>query len=91
MKIEIESHDHNGRTYFEFVLQDGPGNRERVRGYATDLIVAFTKVIEWHERIEREYRDAQSLPPLEATYNEAEADDPALETYLNSETNRVRV
>lgn len=79
MKIEIESHDHEGRTYFEFVLQDGPGDRERVRGYATDLIVAFTKVIEWHERIEREYRDAQGLLPVEATYNEAEADDSALE------------
>jgi len=79
MKIEVESHDHEGQIYFEFVLQDGPGNRERVRGYATDLIVAFTKVIEWHERIEREYRDAHGLLPLEATYNKAEADDPALE------------
>jgi hypothetical protein len=79
MKIEIESHDHEGRTYFEFVLQDGPGDRERVQGYATDLIVAFTKVIEWHERIEREYRDAQGLLPVVATYNEAEADDSALE------------
>jgi hypothetical protein len=78
MKIEIESHDHEGRTFFEFVLQDGPGDRERVRGYATDLIVAFTKVIEWHERIEREYRDAQGLLPVGATYNDAEADDSAL-------------
>ena len=62
MKIEMRSQRQNGGEYFEFTLTDGPQEEEKVRGYATDLIVAFTKIIEWRERISREYEDPGSLP-----------------------------
>ena len=56
MKLEISSftNDH-GKEFFKYELLDGPNNEERVQGYATDLIVAFTKVLEWRERIARDF------------------------------------
>jgi hypothetical protein len=76
MKIEIKSQNFEGRQYFEFILQDGPGDRERVKGYATDLIIAFTKVIEWHERIEREYQVEKGIPLGQEGYDKDEAETP---------------
>jgi hypothetical protein len=76
MKIEIKSQNFEGRQYFEFILQDGPGDRERVKGYATDLIIAFTKVIEWHERIEREYQVEKGIPSEWMSYDVFEAETP---------------
>lgn len=56
MKLEINNHfDLVGREYFEYTLYDGPDGIEKVHGYATDLIVVFTKVLEWRERIARDY------------------------------------
>jgi len=78
MKIEVKSQTFEGRNYFEFILQDGPGDRERVKGYATDLIVAFTKIIEWHERIEREYKVEEGIPLDQEGYDGIEAEAPHL-------------
>ena len=56
MKIEIESkHTQDGSEYYEWSLFDGPDGIDHARGYATDLIVAFSKLIEWRERIAADY------------------------------------
>lgn len=56
MKLEITSFTNNyGKEFFQYKLMDGPNNEEKVQGYATDLIVAFTKVLEWRERISRDF------------------------------------
>lgn len=56
MKIEIVNRFYeNGKEVFEYSLHDGPDGIEHVHGYATDLITAFTKVLEWRERIARDY------------------------------------
>jgi hypothetical protein len=44
-----------GQEFYEWFLYDGPEGVEEVRGYATDLITAFSKVLEWHERIGADY------------------------------------
>jgi hypothetical protein len=62
MKLEVQDHEHEGKVYFEFHLNDGPNETEKVRGYASDLITVFTKVIEWRERIQREYGEQGGLP-----------------------------
>ena len=46
-----------GQEYYDWSLSDGPDGIEEVRGYAVDLITAFSKVLEWHERIDRDYAD----------------------------------
>ena len=69
MKIEIHSEEHNGKEYYEFTLLEGPKNSERVHGYSTDLITAFTKVIEWRERILRDY---VGLPDESSGYTESD-------------------
>jgi hypothetical protein len=51
----IDRHAANGTPFFEWSLNDGPDGIEEVRGYATDLITAFSKLIEWRERIAAEY------------------------------------
>jgi hypothetical protein len=78
MKIEIKSQIFEGREYLEFLLHDGPQEREKIRGYATDLIVAFTKIIEWHERIESEYGSGEGIPPVPEGYSKIEAEPPPL-------------
>ena len=56
MKIEIESkHTQDGKEYYEWSLVDGPEGIDRARGYATDLIIAFSKLMEWRERIAIDY------------------------------------
>lgn len=57
MKIEVLNHWVNGKEHFEFTLYDGPDGMERAHGYSTDLIIAFTKIIEWREMITRDYGD----------------------------------
>ncbi len=66
MKLEVVSHWVKGKEHFEFTLFDGPDGLERAHGYSTDLIVAFTKVIEWREKISRDY---ESLPEPSARYD----------------------
>ncbi len=56
MRIEIRSSLSNGKEFFEFELLDGPEEIEHVKGYSNDLINAFTKVLEWRERIARDYQ-----------------------------------
>ena len=57
MKIEIVSrHTLDGREYYEWDLWDGPADcSDHAHGYATDLIVAFSKLIEWREKIASDY------------------------------------
>jgi hypothetical protein len=46
-----------GNEFYEWTLCDGPDGVEELHGYATDLITAFSKVIEWRERIAAEYAE----------------------------------
>lgn len=57
----------DGRVFFEWSLADGPDGIEEVHGYATDLITAFSKIIEWRERIAADYAAevAEDLDTLE--------------------------
>lgn len=55
MKIEVKNGFSNGTEYYEFELWDGPDSIEHVKGYSSDLINVFTKLLEWRERIAREY------------------------------------
>lgn len=58
MKLEIVSVPlRGGKKCYEYTLFEGPGGVEQVHGYAIDLIVAFTKVLEWQERISRDYSE----------------------------------
>ena len=59
MKIEIQNRfTPDGKEYYEWSLLDGPADcSEHVHGFATDLITAFTKVLEWQERIAADYND----------------------------------
>ena len=56
MKVKIvNKFTTEGNEFFEWTLWDGPDGVEEVRGYASDLIVAFSKILEWHERIAADY------------------------------------
>lgn len=56
MKIEIiDRFTPTGQIFYEWWLYGGPDGIEEIRGYATDLITAFTKILEWKERIDRDY------------------------------------
>jgi hypothetical protein len=59
MKIEITSRSTSeGKEYYEWSLWDGPADSsDHAHGYASDLIVAFSKLIEWRERIAADYTD----------------------------------
>lgn len=59
MKIEIISRfTPDGRTYYEWDLWEGPADcTDHAHGYAADLIIAFSKLLEWKERIDRDYAD----------------------------------
>jgi hypothetical protein len=59
MKIEITNRfTPDGREYFEWDLFDGPADgSDHAHGYASDLIQAFTKILEWRERIAADYND----------------------------------
>jgi hypothetical protein len=57
MQIEITNRfTSDGKEFFEWDLWDGPADcSDHAHGYATDLITAFSKLIEWKERIDRDY------------------------------------
>ena len=58
MKIEITSKwAADGREFYEWDLWDGPDRIDHVHGYAADIIAAFSKLIEWRERIANDYTD----------------------------------
>ena len=71
MLIKITNHfNKNGSEFFEWTLHDGPDGIETVHGYATDLVHAFSKIIEWRERISNDYyleeiNDETSIPGTE--------------------------
>lgn len=60
MKISIvnKTSKDNDMEYFEWELNDGPEEFERVTGYSSDLINAFTKILEWRERIRADFEDS---------------------------------
>jgi hypothetical protein len=62
MKIEIKSHPADEGEIYEFLLVDGENNEEKVRGYSRDLIHAFTKILEWRERISRDLSRVDLVP-----------------------------
>lgn len=57
MKIEIVSRFTNGgKVFYEWDLWDGPADcSDHAHGYASDLITAFSKLLEWRERIAADY------------------------------------
>jgi hypothetical protein len=58
MRIEINSHlTPNGKEFYYWTLADGPENIDEVKGFATDLIEVFSKIVEWRERIGKDYAD----------------------------------
>lgn len=81
MKIEIISrYTTEGKEYIEWDLLDGPADcSDHAHGYATDLIVAFSKLIEWREKIANDYAQ-EILADLENA-------EQILTNGLNNETN----
>jgi hypothetical protein len=57
MRIEIHDHNTNGNTFYYWELYDGPEEIDEVKGFATDLIEVFSKIVEWRERIGKDYAD----------------------------------
>jgi hypothetical protein len=56
MQVEIvNAFTAEGKEYYKWELFDGPDGIEHVHGFATDLITAFSKVMEWRERIGADY------------------------------------
>ena len=56
MQVEIvNAFTESGKEYYKWSLWDGPDGIEHVSGFATDLITAFSKVMEWRERIGADY------------------------------------
>ncbi len=67
MKVKIDDRfTPDGKAFFEWYLWDGPDGIEEVHGYATDLITAFSKIIEWRERIAADYTQ-DTLPQTNET------------------------
>jgi hypothetical protein len=47
-----------GKEFFEWDLWDGPADcSDHAHGYAIDLVQAFSKILEWRERISNDYTD----------------------------------
>jgi hypothetical protein len=58
MKVEIVNRfTETGQEYIEWDLWDGPDGIDHAHGYAVDLIQAFSKIVEWQEKIGRDYDD----------------------------------
>jgi len=56
MKINITNHfTAAGTEYYEWDLWDGPDGIDHMHGYAVDLVQAFSKIIEWREKLARDY------------------------------------
>jgi hypothetical protein len=61
MQIEINNHfTPDGKEFYYWTLYDGPDGIDEVKGFATDLIEVFSKIMEWRERIGADY--AKELP-----------------------------
>jgi len=57
MRIEIHDPHTNDNTFYYWELYDGPEEIDEVKGFATDLIEVFSKIVEWRERIAKDYTD----------------------------------
>jgi hypothetical protein len=56
MRISVtNAFTNDGKEYYKWDLWSGPDGIEHVHGFATDLITAFSKVLEWQERIGADY------------------------------------
>ena len=68
MRISISSHfTSDGKEYYEWDLWAGPADcSDHAHGYAVDLVTAFSKLLEWNERIVADYATeiAQDLETL---------------------------
>jgi hypothetical protein len=57
MRIEIHDHHTNDKTFYYWELYDGPNDQDEAKGFAVDLIEVFSKIVEWRERIAKDYAD----------------------------------
>jgi hypothetical protein len=58
MKIEINNHyAADGKEFYYWTLYDGPDDIDEAKGFAVDLIEAMSKILEWRERIARDYNN----------------------------------
>jgi hypothetical protein len=57
MRISISSHfTPDGKEFYEWDLWAGPADcSDHAHGYAVDLVTAFSKLLEWNERIASDY------------------------------------
>jgi hypothetical protein len=56
MKIEIHNQfTLEGKEFYYWELNDGPEEIDEVKGFATDLVEVFSKIIEWRERLAKDY------------------------------------
>jgi hypothetical protein len=81
MKIEVYNRfTPDGKEYYEWSLWDGPADcSDHARGYASDLIASFAKILEWRERIAADYA-AEIFPDIENAKQPSTTD-------INNETN----
>ena len=82
MKIEITNRfTSDGKEFFEWDLWDGPADcSDHAHGYASDLVTSFSKLLEWKERIDRDYAaevlsDMENAQPFLTTETNNEAPD----------------
>ena len=79
MKISVtNAFTNDGKEYYKWDLDSGPDESEHIHGFATDLITAFSKVLEWHERIDADY--AQEILTDIETANQFLTNEPNNET-----------
>ena len=56
MKVKIiDRFTPSGKIFYEWWLFDGPDGIDHAHGYAVDMIQAFSKILEWRERIANDY------------------------------------
>lgn len=80
MQIKISNHfTPAGTEFYEWDLYDGPDGIDHVHGYASDLIQAFSKIVEWQDRIGRDYAEEleQDLDTLTTFFNNNETEQQA--------------
>lgn len=81
MRIEITNRfTSDGKEFYEWDLDDGPDGIDHAHGYASDLVQAFSKILEWHERIGADYaaevlQDMQNAQQFLTTETNNEAHD----------------
>ena len=58
MKVEITNQfTDDGKQFYRWSMFTGPDGIDEVRGFASDLIEVFSKIVEWQERIALDYID----------------------------------